>query len=135
MKILFDINVVLDVLLARAPWVAAAQELWLACDEGRIEGYLAAVSLPTIFYVIRKAAGPAKARDAVRVCLDAFDICPVDQKSLEAAFALPGPDFEDNLQVACAAASRLDSIVSRDPRGLANPHVRVLTPADVVALV
>jgi len=30
MKILLDINVVLDVLLDRHPWVASAKEIWKA---------------------------------------------------------------------------------------------------------
>ena len=35
MRLLLDTNIVLDVLLARIPWVESAQGLWLAHDEGR----------------------------------------------------------------------------------------------------
>jgi len=76
MKVLLDINVVLDVLLDRSPWVGGAKGLWQACDDGRVEGFLASFSVPTIFYIVRKASGIGRAREAVRVCLDAFHIIP-----------------------------------------------------------
>jgi predicted nucleic acid-binding protein len=93
MKILLDINVVLDVLLDRPPWVASAREIWKAFDENRATGYLSAISLPTIFYIVRKAAGLDKACDAVDVCLDAFEICAVDARVLETARSITGSNF------------------------------------------
>lgn len=60
MKGLIDTNVVLDVLLARSPWVTHASALWKACDEGRFTGYLSAISPPTIFYIIRKPLARTK---------------------------------------------------------------------------
>ena len=51
MKLLFDANVVLDVLLDRKPWVVAGKALWQAKDEQRIAGYLTATTLTDIFYI------------------------------------------------------------------------------------
>ena len=132
MKGLIDTNVVLDVLLARSPWVTHASALWKACDEGRFTGYLSAISPPTIFYIIRKAAGADKAREAIHVCLLAFEVCAVDRGSLEEALMLSGADFEDNIQISCAIAANLDVIVSRDPRGLANARIPVLNPEEML---
>jgi hypothetical protein len=42
-------------------------------------------------------------------------------------------NFEDNLQVACAVLTRLDAIVTRDPRGFAGSPVPVLAPARLLA--
>ena len=43
MRVLFDTNVVLDVLLQREPWVSEASGLWQANDEGRITGYMQSI--------------------------------------------------------------------------------------------
>ncbi|HLB46163.1 MAG TPA: PIN domain-containing protein [Anaerolineales bacterium] len=95
MRVLLDTNVVLDVLLRRDPWLKEA--LWQANDDSRLVGYISASTLTDIFYVARKLAGLDAARRAVRICLDAFEICPIDRSTLELAAALSGADFKDNL--------------------------------------
>jgi predicted nucleic acid-binding protein len=54
MRVLFDTNVVLDVLLRREPWVVEAQALWQAVDDGRIVGYIPAVAVTNIVYIARR---------------------------------------------------------------------------------
>lgn len=132
MTALLDVNILLDVLLDRPPWNVDAKAVWKACDDGRLTGYVSAISLPVIFYIARKSAGIERARQSVRVCLDAFQVCPVDQVVLNEAWALPGSDFEDNVRIACATRAAVDVIVTRDPRGLTNPQVPVVSPAQLL---
>ena len=120
-----DTNVILDVLAARQPWVTESQAVWDACDDGRLGGYVAAFTLPTIFYIVCKSAGLPQARDSVRICLDAFEACPVTPETLELANGLVGSDFEDNLQMACAMQANLDAVASRDVFDVARPPVPV----------
>jgi predicted nucleic acid-binding protein len=90
MRVLFDTNVVLDVLLQREPWVSEASGLWQANDEGRITGYMIASAVADVFYIARRLVGLEMAQQAVQTCLDAFEICPVDRWDLERARLLPG---------------------------------------------
>lgn len=85
-----------------------------------------ASSLTDIFYVARRITDISQAQQAVRICLQAFEICPVDRRGLELALTLPGSDFEDNLQIASALLSGLDAIVTRDPSGLFPPRLKFL---------
>lgn len=48
MRVLFDTNVVLDVLLRRAPWHAEADILWQANDEGKIAAYISSTTVTDI---------------------------------------------------------------------------------------
>jgi predicted nucleic acid-binding protein len=130
---LLDINVVLDVFLARAPWVADSAVVLAANQRGEFVGHLSAASIPTIFYIVRRNADLAKALRVVTECLASFDIVPVDRKALELAHSMPGSDFEDNLQIACAVEAGLDAIVTRDLKGFAGSTVAVLTPAELLA--
>jgi predicted nucleic acid-binding protein len=129
---LLDTNVVLDVLLKRQPWVAEAQALWTVCDDGRAVGCLTASTLTDIFYIARRQSDISRAWEAVQLCLEAFEICPVDRAILEQALALKGSDFEDNVQMACAAANRLDGIIRRDAAGFREATVPVVSVADVL---
>lgn len=133
MQVLFDTNIVLDALLKRMPWESDAAACWKACDEGRIMGCLTASTLTDIFYISRKIKGLDVARDAVRICLDAFAICIVDRQALEQAIDLPSADFEDNLQIVCATLAGLDAIVTRDNGGFRDSTLAVLTPAELLA--
>jgi predicted nucleic acid-binding protein len=133
MRVLLDTNLVLDVLLRREPWLAEARALWEAGDAGRLTACIVASTLTDIFYIARKLKGLDLAHRAVQVCLEAFEICPIDRATVELAAALPGPDFEDNLQIACAVQLALDAIVTRDAEGFAQSPIPVWTPAEALS--
>jgi predicted nucleic acid-binding protein len=133
MRVLFDTNVVLDVLLKREPWVTEAAAIWQANDEGRITGHILASALTDVFYVARRQKGIKAARAAILTCLEAFEVCTVDRQTLERAVALPGNDFEDNLQIAGASAVGLDAIVTRNKSDFREATMPVLTPMELLA--
>lgn len=133
MKVLLDTCVLLDVLLNRAPWAADVALIWTAHHQGRLDALMAAFAVPTIFYVTRRQTDLATAQAAIQHCLMTLQVAPVDQGALLAALAMPGPDFEDNLQIACAVQAGADLIVTRDPRGFAHSPIPVLTPSDLVS--
>ena len=130
-KVLVDISVLLDLLLNRDPWAADASAIWNAHVNSNLQAFVAAFSLPTIFYVVRRQADLDVAREAVRVCLATLEILPIDHATLEAAWEMSGSDFEDNLQIACAMQAGIDIIVTRDPRGFSGSSVPVLSPSEL----
>lgn len=132
MKVLLDLNIVLDVVLSRQPWGGEASALWNAHHSGAFEAILAATELTNLFYIVRRLADEATARKAVSLCLATFDCAPVDQAVLKAADSQAGSDFEDNVCIACAAMSGADLIVTRDPAGFLHSPVPVLSPAELL---
>jgi hypothetical protein len=122
---------VLDLLLARQPWLAEAQAMWEARDGGRLRSYLSASALTDIYYVCRKWAGIEQARKAVDECIQGFSIIPVDRSVLIAAHALQGNDFEDNVQIACAHSAGLDLIVTRNAAHFEQSPIPTNDPAAV----
>lgn len=133
MKVLFDINLVLDVLLIRQPWYSEAVQVWDANHARQITAAFAAFSLPTTFYIVRRQADLQRAHDSLTICLKSLDVVPTLRSTLELARTFPGNDFEDNLQIACAIEANLDAIVTRDPNGFPGSPISVLTPADLIA--
>jgi hypothetical protein len=132
-RVLLDMHSVLDLLLNRPPWATDAVVIWNAHRQGTIEALLAAFSVSTIYYIVRRISSVADANQAIQKILTTLAIEPVERSTLIVAMTLPGPDFEDNLQIACASQAGADAIVTRDPRGFAASPVLVLSPTDLLS--
>jgi predicted nucleic acid-binding protein len=130
MRVLFDTDVVLDLILDREPFVEAAASLFAAHEQGRIKGYISGVTLVNVFYVTRKAKGRHNARRAVEELLATVSICPLYQAILVNAYSLSFTDYEDAVQHASATASRLDAIVTRNLDDYKNATLPVFSPTD-----
>ena len=130
MRVLLDTNVVLDVLLERGEWLEAADAIWTACDEGRIEACLSASCLTDVYYIARRMVGRDRASDFVAKCLGRLTILSVDRAALEKAHALGG-DFEDALQIVISDREGVVALVTRDADGFTRSTVPVLTPQEL----
>ena len=51
MKLLFDTNVVLDVLLNRAPYCESAAKAAVLSEKGYVNGYVSASAVTDIYYI------------------------------------------------------------------------------------
>lgn len=133
LRVLVDTNVVLDQLLQREPWYSEAQPFWHARDAGLIVAYLPVSVLTDIYYISRKQVGNAQAKAAVARCLGEFGLIAIYRETAEAALALPGNDFEDNVQIVCAQTAGLELIVTRNTADFAQSPVPAVEPAQVVS--
>ena len=133
MKVLFDLNLVIDLFLQRQPWSDDAVAVWDSGRGGRIEAFFSSASFPTLFYLVRKYGDLDLAHIAVTACLDDLTIIPVDYATIRTAATGPGRDVEDNIQIACAVGAKLDAIVTRDLKGFAASPVPALSPAELLA--
>lgn len=127
-RILFDVDLILDVLLDRKPFADASAAAWRAVETGVAEGLLAAHAVTTIHYLIRKEEGSAKAKQILSAVLTVFGVAAVDSAVIDEALQLPCPDFEDAVTAAAARSARCDCIVTRDPKRFRASPVRTLTP-------
>ncbi len=133
-RVLFDTNVVLDVLLDRRPYVEASAAAWAAVERGALEGMLAAHAVTTIHYLLRKELGNVKARGILSAVLNVFRVAAVDHAVVQEALQLPASDFEDAVAAAAARAAGCECIVTRDPKGFRGSPVPSLTPEAVLPL-
>jgi len=133
-RILFDTNVVLDVLLDRQPYVEASAAAWAAVETGISEGMLAAHAVTTIHCLVRKEMGTIKAKRIVSAILRVFGVAAVHGAVVQEALQLPFSDFEDAVTAAAARLASCEWIVTRDPKGFRGSPVRSLTPEAVTPL-
>lgn len=129
MRVLFDVNVLLDILLEREPFVDDSAEAWARVETGKVTGLVSADSFSTMFYLIKRAADLPAARHAVRLVADVFEIVPLDGQVVSAAIDAPIADLEDAIQHESAVRAGADGIVTRDATGFRQAALRVLSPA------
>lgn len=134
MKLLVDINVILDVVLARQPWAGDAASLLTAVDTGRAEGFVTGHSITTIYYIAAKAQGRHAAATAVTDLLRILRVVPVEAADFHQALVLGLTDFEDAVQTAAALKVGADYLVTRNVRDFRGAPVDTRTPAEVLAL-
>jgi predicted nucleic acid-binding protein len=133
MRVLVDTNILLDDFLEREPFVEDAAALMEAIESERIVGYVTATTLTNIFYIARRQTRSIElARQAVSETLMLMEVCLVDRAILEAAFASNLRDFEDAVQLACAMASRLDAIITRNPQDFAGATLQILSTSELL---
>jgi hypothetical protein len=118
-------------MLQRQPWFDQATDLWKARSASRLVAYLAASTLTDIFYIGRRIVGNEQALAGVDACLREFGIVAVTRDVLLAARTLAGPDFEDDIQIACAQAATLEFIVTRDVAGFAKSPIHAIAPSEI----
>ena len=68
MRVLFDTNVILDVLLEREPHIDVASKLVALVDNGRIEGSVCATTVTTLYYIGAKDLGRKAAHEKCGRC-------------------------------------------------------------------
>jgi len=132
MKLLFDTNVVLDVLLARKPFVEAATALFKRVESGELSGWLGATTLTTLFYLISREHSDEQARREIGKLLQLFEVAAVDRAVLEMAWSSVAlRDFEDAVLYAAALNMKLDGIVTRNTKDFKQSEIRVFTPDEL----
>jgi predicted nucleic acid-binding protein len=133
-KLLVDADVVLDVLLDRQPHADGSAAVWATVETGRTSGLLAAHAVTTIYYMIRKERGAARAQRAISWLLRVFGVAAVDGSVLSDAMKLSWVDFEDAVTASAAHLAGCDYIVTRDPKGFRDSPIPVATPEAVIPL-
>ena len=133
-KILFDTNVVLDVLLDRKPFADAGAAAWMAAETGVVKGMLAAHAVTTIHYLVRKEMGAARTKRLLASILSVFGVAAVGSEVLHEALESSLTDFEDAVTAAAARFAGCVHIVTRDPKGFRGSPVSSIAPEALTAL-
>jgi predicted nucleic acid-binding protein len=133
-RVLFDANVLLDVLARREPHFTGSAAAWALAESGAIEGYAAAHTFTTLHYLYARQTSWQEATLAVRKLLRVFQAAAVDQEVLEAALGFSWADFEDAVQMAAAERAGCDYLVTRNPDHFEPAAVSAIGPVELLAV-
>jgi predicted nucleic acid-binding protein len=125
---LIDINVLLDVLGEREPFLADAERIWTAAETRQIDGLISADSFSTLYYLLRQASNARTAQRGISLLLSVFEVVELDKQILRQALDSPVKDFEDAIQYHCAVRGKADCIVTRDLRHYRHADLPIMSP-------
>jgi predicted nucleic acid-binding protein len=131
--VLFDTNVVLDVLLAREPHARVAAKIMAMADSGMIEGVVSATAVTTIHDIAAKAVGREIAGRHVGELHAIFDVACVDRDVLAAALNVDFADYEDAVLHEAGLADGVAAIVTRNGKDFGGATVPVFDPNELLA--
>jgi len=134
LNVLFDLHIILGVLQERAEFYGFSALVLARAETGKIQGWLAAHSATTLFYLIAKDKSPDQARVAITSLLQFLRIAPVDQNTIEQALNLPYRDFEDAVQMSAALRIHADYLLTRNVRDYQPAPLAVIQPAELLAI-
>lgn len=134
-RLLIDTNVLLDVVLDRAPWAEDATALLDAIARQRAQGYVASHTIPTLYYVVARERTRAAATTATGDLLRLLTVVPLDNAGFQRALALNLKDFEDGAQAAACLEVGADCLVTRNPADYRGAPVTLRTAGEAVALI
>lgn len=133
MRALIDTNILADLLLGRDPYYDIAYNILTLCADKKVFGYIAAHSIPNLFYILRNSMSKEERRVAL------MDICQIVKlegidsfKILSALDNESFSDFEDCLQEECAVAVSADYIITRNLKDLVSSRVPAILPNEFV---
>ena len=135
MKVLFDTNIILDVLLDRKSFIKLSAGLVSLVEEKEIKGYLCTTTITTIDYLITKSHNRKTARNGISKLLGMFQICGVNEQVLQLALNSKFKDFEDAVQFYAGVCSNVDSIVTRNTKDYKEEQISVYTPAELWSII
>jgi predicted nucleic acid-binding protein len=133
-KVIIDLNVVLDVLQNRAPHYRSSAEVLSLARAKAIEAIIPSHAVTTIYYVVAKSGGKSKADFAVDWLLANFRIAPAGSSEFQQARQLSLPDFEDAVVACLAVTTGAQYIVSRNESDFHGSPVPVIAPSELVRL-
>ena len=134
MKVLVDLNVLMDVLQRREPFFASAAAL---CGWGEKRGNTLAIPahvVTTVAYVVRKTAGADAESKALDWLLKNFTVLPSDVNVFRMARALGMGDFEDAVVAASASAAGCAYVITRNVADFSQSPVPAVQPAEFLSL-
>ncbi|MEI6429366.1 MAG: PIN domain-containing protein [Pseudanabaena sp. ELA607] len=135
MKIVFDTNIVLDVLLERQPFASQAIDLFNAVEQQTIQGFLCATTITTIDYLLSKQLGKDSAKIAINQLLNLFTIAEVNYVILKASVDSDFSDFEDAVLYHSGVYASVDGFVTRNSRDFATARLPVYSATKLLSII
>jgi predicted nucleic acid-binding protein len=135
MKILFDTNIVLDVLLLRKPYYTSATFLLSKVEQGNIRGYLCPTTITTIGYLITKIKGADEAKKLIKNILNIFELTELNKSIFETSCGHKINDFEDAVLHESARLNNIEAIVTRNVKDFKNASIKVYDPEELIGII
>jgi predicted nucleic acid-binding protein len=135
MRLMLDLNVLLDIVQRREPFYEASAGVLSRVVGSEDSGYLPSHGITTLHYIIQRFSGREQADGFVDWLLSHLEIAAQEKAQFIRARSLSMPDFEDAAVASAAEFSQCDVIISRNVADFEGSPVQAMTPEEFLAAV
>ncbi len=128
---LLDINIVMDYLLQRDPWYPMAKALFTAESQEKVDLFIAANTIATLHFFIRKRDSRKKANAKIAILLRRLRLADVTGAVIACAIQLGLDDLEDGIQAGAAIEAGIPVLVTRNVRDFGRMQRLQIIPPEV----
>jgi predicted nucleic acid-binding protein len=133
-RVFLDSDVILDIALAREPFVEHSSLVLAILEQKRCAGVVSSNVLTNVYYVLQKLSSSQQARDFIRDLLQIIEVVSVNHNAVIQGLDSDFADLEDGIQHFAALEARCDCIVTRNGADYAKAQISVFSPREFVTL-
>lgn len=133
MRVLVDLNVLLEVIQRRQPHYPASADVLSRIATGALDAAVAGHAITTIYYVVSRFSGRARADEAVDWLLGELEVAAEGRDLFLRARSLEMEGYEDAVVSAAAEQARCDRVVTRNVDDFQRSPVPAVTPLELLA--
>ena len=133
-RVLFDSDVLLDVLAQRQPFVIASAQALNTVTQEQVQGYVSAHAVTNIFYILRRQVGSEAARELISRLLQRIQVASVTKEVIQAALQSSITDFEDAVTSEAANTAGVEVIVTRNTSDFIASSVPAVLPEEFLVM-
>lgn len=132
MRVLLDTNVILDVWLAREPFVKYSAHVLGLVERKKIGGVVCPTTITTLHYLAKKELGEKKARSLIRELVKICGASKISSGTFTTALDSKINDFEDAVIEAVAMSEKVDFIVTRNTGDFKKSRIPAQEPIEIL---
>ncbi len=132
-KIFLDSDVLLDLLLDRAPFSDDIATLIEDSIESNVGLFTSPVSITNINYIISRLENQRTANSKTKKILEIVRIENVGQTVIDRASNSKFKDFEDSVQNYCAAEAKHTTLITRNTKDYKQSELSIFAPKEYLA--
>jgi predicted nucleic acid-binding protein len=133
-KIFVDTNILIDPIADRKPFSKSAIQIFDAAERKQVALFTSSHSIATTYYLLKKYVDERKLREVISGLFEFLTIIPVDADVLKKGLRSKYKDFEDSIQIFCAAKiEKMDCIVTRNIKDFKGSELPVYAPDELMS--
>jgi predicted nucleic-acid-binding protein len=133
-RVLFDSDVLIDVLAQRQPFVATSAQALNMATQSQVQGYVSGHAITNIFYILRRQIGSETARELLSRLLQHLQVASVTEEVIRAALQSSMKDFEDAVTSEVASVASVEVIVTRNISDFVVSSIPAVSPEEFLAM-
>ncbi len=131
-KIFVDTNVIVDLVADRKPFSQFAVVLFQNAENKKVKLFTSSHSIATTHYLLKKYVGEKELRNILYELLNFVTVIPVNVDTLKKGLRSKHKDFEDAIQIICAASiEKIDCIVTRNIKDFRGSEIPIFAPDEL----